>query len=301
VCLSLAVSTARADDAGAPRRLSAPCHGCKALAPDGDEPVPLLVLLHGDGETAGSMFDLWAPAAARRHVAVLALACPLPLGCSPNSWWRWNGDPAWIGRQIDALAEERPVDRRRMWLVGWSGGATYAGYRTQEIERSFAAIVIHGGGTPPASDECSTEKASVYFLVSPSNPFYQHQIWLRQHYEACGQDVVWTSTTTKNHEEERRSLGRYREAILDFLANKTLREQPAPAPLADAGSPASTDPALLGDAVPSAPPPSPAPPLPPPVRSSWRCAIDPSSPWSPTSLVWFSAACARLLRRRVRH
>jgi predicted esterase len=215
--------------------------------------LPLLVLLHGDGEAVGPTFDLWESAAARRHVAVLALACPRSLGCSPNSWWQWNHDPAWITEQIAKLAELRPIDKKRLWLVGWSGGASYAGYRTLEIEPSFAAIVIHGGGMPPSTAACSTVRAPIYFLVSDRNPLHSLAQGLRDHYQACGNDVTWTLVHAPNHEDERSALGQYREAIFDWLATKQLAEivtamsDASPSPTSDASltqAPAAPSPAL---------------------------------------------------------
>jgi poly(3-hydroxybutyrate) depolymerase len=129
-----------------PKHVRGPCTDCLSSLPAGTDPAPLLVLLHGDGETAGSMFDAWEPVAARRGVAVLAPACPKSEGCAAQSWWKWDGDPVWLEQQADALDALRSIDRERTWIVGWSGGGSYIGWRTREIERSFAAIVIHGGG-----------------------------------------------------------------------------------------------------------------------------------------------------------
>jgi hypothetical protein len=79
----------------------------------------------------------WERFAAPRGVAVLALACPVELGCK-GSFWRWNGAPSWIVTQVDRLASHHAIDRSRTWLAGWSGGASYIGLRTQELERTFS-------------------------------------------------------------------------------------------------------------------------------------------------------------------
>ena len=286
---------ARADDGGASVRRAGPCAGCKASLPSGAEPVPLLVLLHGDGESAGSIFDLWESAAAKRHVAVLALACPASEGCSPNSWWQWNGDAAWLTRQVDELAKQRPIDRQRVWLVGWSGGGSYAGMHTLELEKSFAALVIHGGGVPPATRDCASTRAAVYFLVSPSNPLHHLAVRLRQYYDACGHDVTWQPVKTPDHEGERRALTQYREAILDWLAAKHLPDPPAP-PLPP--TPAPTEPA---DASPLPPAPSasaPPLPVPPEVHASCRCSLAARDPGSWPALACVALAVGGLVRRR---
>jgi predicted esterase len=216
------------DKATYPYRANGPCEGCRVSVPGVSDPRPLLVLLHGDNETAASMFDAWAPAAEARAIAVLALACPLSEGCTDKSWWRWNGDPSYLLGEIHQLRSLQRIDPERMWIVGWSGGASYIGYRTQEIERSFAAIVLHGGGIRPADPSCSTPKASVYFLVGDANPLHNLAVQLRDHYASCEHDLTWNLLKGADHDGERRALASRRVAILDWLVGKRRPAAPDP-------------------------------------------------------------------------
>jgi hypothetical protein len=84
------------------------------------------------------------------------------------------------------------IDPDRLWIVGWSGGASYIGHRTQEIERSFA--VIHGGGIRPAYADCTSPRASVYFLVGDANPLHNLAVQLRDYYVGCDHDVTWLTS-----------------------------------------------------------------------------------------------------------
>lgn len=223
--------------------LAALASGAVTELPPGTDPVPLIVLLHGDGETASAIAAAWGPSAKKRGFAVAALPCPKSEGCTAQSWWKWNGDPAWLLDQTRAVAELRPIDTERMWLVGWSGGGSYIGYRTQELERSFAALVIHGGGIPPALGTCPEVRAPVYFLVGDGNPLHQLAVRLRDHYDECGNEVVWTLLPGASHEGERRALPRHREAILDWLSTKRLASRVEPDAAAVPSSPASASPA----------------------------------------------------------
>ena len=154
------------------KHTSGPCTDCVASLPAGTDPAPLLVLLHGDGEAARSMFDLWEPAASKRGIVVFAPTCPRSEGCTAQSWWKWNGDPSWLERQVDALGALRSIDSARMWIAGWSGGGTYLGWNTQAIEHDYAALVIHGGGVRPASQACVAPRAAIYFLGGDRNPLH---------------------------------------------------------------------------------------------------------------------------------
>jgi poly(3-hydroxybutyrate) depolymerase len=169
------------------------------------------------------MFDAWAPAAEARRLAVLAPSCPRADGCTSRSWWQWNGEPQYLLEQIRALAVLRPVDAERIWIVGWSGGASYIGLRAQQIDRSFAAVVVEGGGVPPAPAGCSTPKASVHFLVGDANPLHGLAVRLRDYYLGCGHEVIWTLIHGADHEGERRAASSRRAAILDWLVTKRLQ------------------------------------------------------------------------------
>ncbi len=209
-----------------------PCDGCAASLPELDAgPPPLLVVLHGDyGVTARELERAWAKHASPRGVGVLSIACPRALGCN-GSFWKWNGDPSWITAQVDALAQRHPIDRDRLWIAGWSGGATYIGMRTQFFERSFAALVHHGGGMAPSQSGCATPPAPVYFLVGDKNPLHEHARWLRDHYESCGNAVTWDLLRGADHGAEWRALDTHAPAILEWLASKRLAHDPPPPPV----------------------------------------------------------------------
>ena len=224
---------ARPENPAARSRIHGPCADCRASLPGGTDARPLLVLLHGDNETAEGVFEDWAAAAEARGIAVLAPACPRDEGCTERSWWKWNGNPSYLLEQVRALADAQWLDADRLWIFGWSGGASYIGYRTQEIERTFAAVVIHGGGIRPADPACAEPHASVYFLVGDANPLHSLAVQLRDYYVRCNHDVTWTLLKGADHQAERRALPAKRAMILDWLMTKRKRRQEAIAP--DAG------------------------------------------------------------------
>jgi predicted esterase len=199
-----------------------PCTGCRASAPAATTPAPLLVVLHGDwGIGPADLVLAWERHAAKRGIAVLALKCPASEGCK-GSWWQWNGDPAWVMKQIDAFEKKVPIDRRQMFLVGWSGGASYIGLRAHELQQKFAAIVYHGGGIPP-SGPCAPQGSSpapAYFLVGSGNPLHSLAVDLEKENEQCGVAVTWKLLPGADHTAEWKGLEANGGAIADWLLTK---------------------------------------------------------------------------------
>lgn len=270
--------------------------------------APLLVALHGDGESAASIRAVWEKPATARGIVVYAPACPRSEGCASQSWWKWDGSPAWLLRQIDALAETRAIDRDRTWIAGWSGGGTYVAWNTQEMERAFAALVIVGGGVRPKDSRCSDPRSSVYFLGGDANPLHYLTDELHDFYVRCGHDVTWTVLHGADHAGERRALVEHREAILDWLEAK--RRVPRGADPLDAGAEPQPDaPAMvIADASPRDSQEVAPPPGPPPVRSSCRCvAAGPAPGEGETAFALggllagaFGLVTRRVLSRRLR-
>src|SRR5688500_10409200 len=71
--------------------------GCTLELPDGARVAPILVVLHGNHESARDAAKRWRGAARERGWGVLALQCPRDLGCDHEGrWYRWAGHPTWV-------------------------------------------------------------------------------------------------------------------------------------------------------------------------------------------------------------
>lgn len=202
----------------------APCSGCTLDLPRWRGPRPLLVVLHGDGETAGDQAARWREVAVPRGWAVLSLQCPRDRGCADDSWYQWAGAPAWVHAQVDAVVHAHAIDRRRVYLVGWSGGATYLGMNAASWAPAFAAVVFHGGGQPPADDRCPERRLPAYFLVGDRNPAHAAAKRLRSYLETCGEEIRWDLVAKGDHRQEDQALDRRKAAkILAWLAARPRR------------------------------------------------------------------------------
>jgi poly(3-hydroxybutyrate) depolymerase len=186
---------------------------------DTGRPSPLLVVLHGNNETGQARAQRWRATAELRGWKVLALDCPRDLGCDARGrWYLWNGDPSWVRDQVKAFAARDHIDMSRVFLAGWSGGATYIGKRFPAWDSMFAGIVIHGGGVPPLDDECPDRRLPTYFLVGDKNPMHDATRRLREYLERCDQDVRWDLVPGANHPKEDEALTPEKvDEILEWL------------------------------------------------------------------------------------
>jgi pimeloyl-ACP methyl ester carboxylesterase len=259
------------------RRENYPCKGCLFDPPAArSDRAPLLVVLHGDAPGGGTPkvardASPWARAAAERGVALFAPMCPRELGCRAGSFWQWNeGDPpGWIAAQIDVIAKDHAIDPDRVWIAGWSGGASFLGWHFARLGERYAAVVFAGGGIPPKSAECPSCALPAYFLVGDKNPLHHLAVGLRERVAACEGERVWDLLPGKRHDGEWTALAAPGKAasLLDWLdkhprACRAEAEKPAEPPPAEPLPPAPAPVSSPRTSTPATAPP-PAPPAAP--------------------------------------
>lgn len=124
--------------------------------PSGSSPrdsLPLIVMLHGCKQDSLSFAEgtrMNALAEECRFAVLYPEQCPRtnPLRC-----WNWfesaslagAGEAALIAHLIDQVTERRPIDARRVYLVGMSAGGAMACVLAVRHSRLFAACATHSG------------------------------------------------------------------------------------------------------------------------------------------------------------
>jgi poly(3-hydroxybutyrate) depolymerase len=104
------------------------------------EPAPLLMLLHGSGQTGLALLRQWTELAAGEGVILVAP------NARDRTYWRLDDDsPEFLRDVIDAAASRHAVDRRRVYLFGLSGGAVYALTLSMLESEYFAATAVFAG------------------------------------------------------------------------------------------------------------------------------------------------------------
>ena len=105
-----------------------------------DEPAPLMLMLHGSYGSGTDLVSKWVDIATREKLILV--------GPNAMDWTRWQlrpDGPAFIRDVIDAVARRHPIDRRRVYLFGHSGGAVYALTLAMIESEYFAACAIYAG------------------------------------------------------------------------------------------------------------------------------------------------------------
>jgi len=199
---------------------SPPCEKCTLDAPtEATRPLPLLVVMHGNHEDAATAAKRWKDVAVERGFVVLSLHCPRGAGCEDGKWYRWRETPTWIAEQVREVIRAMPIDQGKIYVAGWSGGATAIGMHAPVLDQMFAGVVFHGGGQPPlTTKECPAQALPAYFLVGDANPAHPAAVRLRDYFERCNQQLSWDLLPGANHGREDKALDRAKVAeILEWL------------------------------------------------------------------------------------
>ncbi len=164
-----------------------PCDGCTLDVPKDGRAIPMLVVL-GDPATH-DVTDRLRSTAVPAGWAVLSLACPRDERCDAG-WATWTGDPKWITDRVYEVSRTAPIDLARVYLVAGSTGSTFVARHAPAWADTFAAVVIAGGGEPPATTaDCPTYTMPAYFLASDRED--TGMAGMRAYFDRCKQQVVW--------------------------------------------------------------------------------------------------------------
>lgn len=214
-------------DLGVVRELSFPMPGGARRAllrtpvpATGEEPRPAVILLHGAGGTAELALEntRWG-ALADREGLLLAVpegtrrnpGAPARFLQNPQAWNDGSGrghtartgvdDVAFLARVIDALVGEHLADPARIYLAGFSNGASMAFRAGAELAARVAAIGPVAGHcwVNPGSLPAPVPAMLVYGALDPLNP-------------PEGGEVTTPWGTTEYHPPVLRSFDRWRGA-----------------------------------------------------------------------------------------
>jgi poly(3-hydroxybutyrate) depolymerase len=140
-----------------------------------DQPAPVMLMLHGSYGSGIDLVGKWTDIATRDGVILVGP------NSSDGTFWRLRPDgPEFIRDVIDAVAREHPIDRRRMYLFGHSGGAVYALTLGMLESEYFAAVAIYAGAWREDSAyqalTAARRKIPVLLMVGDKDQFFPMKV-----------------------------------------------------------------------------------------------------------------------------
>ncbi len=146
VLLSLSICSARANATDNASKISFEFAGLKrsysllvplSAAASG---ASLLVLLHGSYGNGAAILSLWTTMAEQEGIVLAG-----PDAREREAWQLRADGPQFMRALIDDVASKHPIDRRRIYLFGNSGGAVYSLTLSMLESQLFAATAVHAG------------------------------------------------------------------------------------------------------------------------------------------------------------
>ena len=132
-------------------------------------PVPLVVLLHGSNHVGLSLAEKWDDLAEREGVIIVAPD-------SDSSHWSVPGDgPTFLRDLVESIKTKYPINSRRVYLFGHSGGAVFALLMSLYESEYFAATAIHAGSLYPEATaflDLAKRKTPIQIQVGTVDAFF---------------------------------------------------------------------------------------------------------------------------------
>ncbi|MDX6406238.1 MAG: polyhydroxybutyrate depolymerase [Blastocatellia bacterium] len=107
-------------------------------------PAPLVVMLHGSGRVGMSLVEKWKDLAKKEGFIIAG-----PDSLDPRIWGMPQDGPEYLRELVEELKKKYPINPRRVYLFGHSGGAIFALLMSLMESQYFAATAIHAGALPP--------------------------------------------------------------------------------------------------------------------------------------------------------
>jgi poly(3-hydroxybutyrate) depolymerase len=138
---------------------------------EADQPAPVMLMLHGSYGSGIDLVGKWTDIATRDGVILVG-----PNSIDDTVWQLRPDGPDFIRDVIDAVAREHPIDRRRMYLFGHSGGAVHALTLGMLESQYFAAVAIYAGAWRENSAyqalTAARRKIPVLLMVGDKDQFF---------------------------------------------------------------------------------------------------------------------------------
>jgi poly(3-hydroxybutyrate) depolymerase len=128
-----------------------------------EHPAPLLLVLHGSNHNGMSLMEKWKDLAIEEGIVLVG-----PDSLNPQVWNAPADGPEFLHDLLSELSSKYPIDSRRMYLFGHSGGAAFALHMSLYESEYFAATAIHAGALARNAysiADIAKRKIPIYIIV----------------------------------------------------------------------------------------------------------------------------------------
>ena len=189
-------------------------------------PVPLLLTFHGSGRDGKSLVEKWTKLADKHKFIVAGVHSK-----DPQGWLIPVDGPDLQRALVEALQSKYPIDPRRIYLFGHSGGASFSLQLGVIESEYFAAVAVHAGAfrEPAAFNLLGYVKRLTPFkvLVGDRDPFFSVASVEKtvEAFRQRGLPVDFEVVKFHDHDYYAKAQ-KFNEAIWTFLSAHKLESDP---------------------------------------------------------------------------
>lgn len=135
-----------------------------------ESPAPLVILLHGSGNIGSSQAEKWKDLANKEGFIAVA-----PDSIDPVYWSTPADGPVFLRDLVDELKAKYPINPRRVYLFGHSGGAAFGLLMALYESEYFAGVAIHAGALNSQGMELikiAKRKTPIHMQVGNQDPMF---------------------------------------------------------------------------------------------------------------------------------
>ena len=204
--------------------------------------MPLLIALHGDEGKPDYIHWSFRGLQQTTNGAFILVSPRAPFG--GGSWYKsTNNHRDFVDAVIQKVLSSYNVDQDRIWITGWSGGASFLGYYAVKRQDILATVTFYMGGgvgsytyAPPAGS-C---KIPARIVIGTKDFLYKMASKSRDILKAQGHEVAWVVLPGVGHNFQKSTLS----DTWAWISKRTLCGKttpgscgpgPAPAPKKDSG------------------------------------------------------------------
>lgn len=140
----------------------------KSLTPASS--APLIVLLHGSNRVGLSLAEKWDKLADQEGAIIVA-----PDSLDSSVWSVPRDGPTFLYELVESIKSKYPINPRRVYLFGHSGGAVFALLMSLYEPDYFAASAVHAGALHSDSIPLNVQakrKTPIQIQVGTLDPFF---------------------------------------------------------------------------------------------------------------------------------